>query len=339
MITIVPGPLTLEAKRAAIQKEVRAIFESYFAKAATTRVWFPARLPQRNEMAKYGSRVSDETRDILLGFLGVESFVDDYVAQGIQVAGNSATVREIYIQWGFEEKRHGQTLRHCLIDSGLYPQDWVDRYLTECAEDQWTFERQTGYEATPLLASAYAIFQERQTRKNYTIMRMRLWEEYGRPEDRAGRRLFPAIAGAIRFVETDEGAHEAHFSNLTSVYLKYMPDQTLEALMKVSSHYRMPIIQIPNGEEFVRAVHSIGMDSPRDVISQVMTPALTSMGLESRLALRKAVENFKNMPEGAVLQLPGKPIEDLPEGTASVIYEMKPTGEFVLVGAAPQAEE
>ena len=339
MITIVPGPFTLEAKKAAIQKEVRAIFESYFARAATTRVWFPARLPQRNEMAKYGSRVSDETRDILLGFLGVESFVDDYVAQGIQVAGSSATIREIYIQWGFEESRHGQTLRHCLIDSGLYSQDWVDRYLTECAEDQWTFERQTGYEGTPLLVSAYAIFQERETRRAYTIIRTRLWEEYGCPTDQVGRRLFPAIAGAIRYVESDEGAHEAHFSNITSVYLKYMPDQALEALMKVSSHYRMPVLQLPNGEEFIRAVHGIGLDSPRGVLTQVVTPALASMGLESHLALRKAVENFKKLPEGAVLQLPGKPVEDVPEGTASAIYEMQPTGEFVLVEADLQAEE
>jgi len=46
--------------------------------------------------------------------------------------------------------------------------------------------------------------------------------------------------------------------------------------------------------------------------------------------LRRAVENFQNLPEDAVVQLPGNPIRDLTKGVASAIYEMKPTGDFVL---------
>ena len=332
MVTVVPGPFTRRAKQAAIQKEVREHYEAYFVKAARTRAWFPDRLPQRNEMAGYGHLVTGESRELLLGFMGVESFVDDYVFEGIKLAGNSITTRQIYIQWGFEERRHGQTFRHALIDSGLYTQEWVDHYLEEVSEDQWTFKRQTGYEATPLLAAAYAIFQERQTRWHYAALRMRLWREYGSPTNQAGRRLFPAIAGAIRFPEVDEGAHEANFSSIVHIYLKYMPDQALDALMKVSTRYRMPVVQLPNGEQFVEAVLAAGMNDGRAIINQIMNPALARMGLESRRALRRAVENFQNMPEGAVVQLPGKPIPDLPKGGASAIYEMRPTGDFVLAG-------
>jgi hypothetical protein len=281
-------------------------------------------------MARYGHLVSSESRELLLGFLGVESFVDDYVFAGINAAGNSVTTRQTYILWGFEERRHGQTFRHALIDSGLYTQEWVDHYLAELSEDRWTFERQTGYEATPLLASAYAMFQERQTRWNYAALRMRLWREYGNPKDQDGRSLFPAIAGAIRFPEIDEGAHEANFSSIVRIYLKYMPDQALDALMKVSTRYRMPVVHLPNGDQFVEAVLAAGMGVARDIISQIMNPALARMGLEGRRALRRAVENFQNLPEGAVVQLPGKPIRSLPEGVASAIYEMRPTGDFVL---------
>ena len=338
MVTIIPGPYTMQAKQAAIQKDVRKHYEEYFEKAVRTRSWFPDRLPQRNEMARYGHLVSSDSREILLGFLGVESFVDDYVFSGINAAGSSTTTRQIYIEWGFEERRHGQTFRHALIDSGLYTQEWVDRYLAEVAEDQWTFDRQTGYEATPLLASAYAMFQERQTRWNYTALRMRLWREYGSPTDQAGRNLFPAIAGAIRFPEIDEGAHEANFSSIVHIYLKYAPDQALDALMKVSNRYRMPIVNLPNGELFVQAVLAAGMGVARDVISEIMNPALARMGLESRGALRRAVVNFQNLPEGAAVQLPGKPLGDLPEGVASAIYEMMPTGDFVLVNQDEGAE-
>ena len=54
--------------------------------------------------------------------------------------------------------------RHALIDSGLYPQEWVNDYLEETPKGQWTSELQTGYDGMPLVGSAYAIFQERQTR-------------------------------------------------------------------------------------------------------------------------------------------------------------------------------
>ena len=227
MVTVISGPFTIEGKQAAVQKEVKASYESYFAKAARTRMWFPDRLKERHEMASYGHFICDETKEILLGFLGVESYVDDYVFEGINLAGDSLSTRGLYIQWGFEERRHGQTFRHCLIDSGLYTQGFVDKYLAEAGEYQWTFKTQTGYESTPLRAAAYAIFQERHTRWNYTYIRRRIWEEYGCPTNPNGQPVYPAIAGALRFPEIDEGAHEANFTNIVSIYMKYFPDLAL----------------------------------------------------------------------------------------------------------------
>ena len=43
-------------------------------------------------------------------------------------------------------------------------------------------------------------------------------------------------------------------------------------------------------------------------------------------------------PEGAAVQLPGKPIQNLPEDSASAVYEMTPTGDFVLVGQDGSAD-
>ena len=57
----------------------------------------------------------------------------------------------------------------------------MDEYLYECSQDVWTFERQTGCEATPERGAAYAIAQERQTKRNYQAMQKRIWEEYGSP--------------------------------------------------------------------------------------------------------------------------------------------------------------
>ena len=293
-------------------------------------MWFPDRLKERSEMADYGHFISEESKEILLGFLGVESYVDDYVFDGITNAGDSLSTRGLYIQWGFEERRHGQTLRHCLIDSGLYTQGFVDDYLEKASEYQWTFKIQTGHEGTPLNAAAYAVFQERQTRWNYTHLRRNIWEEYECPTNSDGHPVYPAVAGALRFPETDEGAHEANFSNIVRIYLKYFPDLALEALMQVTTHYRMPVVQLPNAEDFIRCVLAAGMGDSRPVINEVMKPALQRMGLADRTALRKAVKNFRLLPEHAVVHLQGKPLSDMPSGEDISVYEMLPSGDFIL---------
>lgn len=330
MVDVVPGPFSLAGKQEAVQKEVKENYEAYFARAAKTRMWFPDRLTERDEMPAYGPLISDETREMLLGFLGVESFVDDYVFGGIKAAGDSVTTRALYVQWGFEERRHGQTFRHSLIDSGLYTQEFVDKYLAETAEYRWTFLEQTGYEETPLLAAAYAIFQERQTRWNYTQTRMHIWHEYGDPTDSNGNRIYPAIAGAIRFPEIDEGAHEANFTNIVRIYMKYFPEMTLDALMKVSSHYRMPVVELPNGEEFVKCLLAAGIGHGRQVINEVLNPTLEKMGLSNRQALREAVKNFRLLPENAIVHLEGKPLDGIIPDAATQIYAMAPSGDFIL---------
>ena len=145
MVDQLTGPFTTEAKQLAVQKEVKANYETYFARAAITRMWWPDRLVERNQMAEYGPLVSERTKEILLGFLGVESVVDDYVFSGIQAAGDSVSTRELYMQWGFEERRHGQTFRHSLIDSGLYSQQYVDKFcgiLLFFKADKQTFNTQ-----------------------------------------------------------------------------------------------------------------------------------------------------------------------------------------------------
>ena len=48
---VIPGPYSVEARQAAVQKDIDANYESYFAKSAKTRMWFPDRLKERDEMA------------------------------------------------------------------------------------------------------------------------------------------------------------------------------------------------------------------------------------------------------------------------------------------------
>ncbi len=326
MVYLVTNPWTLQGRNTAIQKAVGAIYDQYFAKGPR---WVAKHLPQRAEMREYGSKVSPESREILLGDYGVESFIEDYAVSAIRASGDSRGTRQIYTQWVFDETRHSKALWYCLTDSGLYSHEELDEYAYECGQDVWTFERQTGHEATPERGAAYAIAQERQTKRNYQEMQRRLWQEYGSPADAAGRPVFPAIAGVCRTLATDEGFHEGVFRQITRAYLKFWPDRALQAMWDVYERYRMPMVKLPNAEAFLHAVLSTGIDSARSVIRDVLDPSYAAMGLESRAALKRAARESWDLPEGSVIQVGGEPSPDVSEG--AVPYKMNPDGSLVPV--------
>ena len=205
-------------------------------------------------------------------------------------------------------------------------------YTYQCSQDHWTFELQTGHEATPARGAAYAIAQERQTKKNYRDMRHRIWEEYGSPKDADERPVYPAIAGVLGTLATDEGYHEGVFRRIARVYLKFWPDQALQAMWDVYEKYRMPMVKLPNAEAFLDAVLSTGIDSPRAVIKDVLKPTYESLGLESRAAVRRAARESWDLPEGAVIQVGDTLDPDISED--AIPYRMNSDGTFTPVTAA-----
>jgi hypothetical protein len=321
MVYTISAPWTASGRNIAIQKAIGEIYERYFAKGPR---WVAKHLPQRAQMREYGARVSPESKEILLGDYGVESFIEDYAVLAIRASGDSRSTRQTYTQWIYDETRHSKALWYCLIDSGLYTHRQLDDYTYECSQDVWTFERQTGCEATPERGAAYAIAQERQTKRNYQAMRLRLWNEYGSPRDAADKPVYPAIAGVCQELATDEGFHEGVFRQITRVYLKFWPDKALQAMWEMYERYRMPIVKLPNAEAFISAVLSTGIDSARSVVRDVLQPTYTAMGLESRAALKRAARDSWDLPEGSVLQIGDEPPPDLSEG--AVPYRMNPDG-------------
>jgi len=275
-------------------------------------------------MGDWAACITPDTREILLGDYGVESFIEDYARLAIQASGDSISTRQVYTQWIFDETRHSKALWHCLVDSGLCTQQQMDEYTYECGQDIWTFERQTGCEATPERGAAYAIAQERQTKRNYQVMQKRIWGEYNSPADAEGRPVYPAIAGVCRTLSIDEGFHEAVFRQITLAYLEFWPDKAIQAMWDVYQKYRMPIVKLPNVEVFFATVLSTGVESPRSVIKDVLQPTYEALGFESRAALKKAARDSWDLPENAVLQIGDRPPDNLPEG--AVPYVMAPDG-------------
>ena len=330
MVQQMRNPWTAQGRNLAIQKAVAEIYGRYFQRGPR---WIAKHLSQRTEMGDWAGRVSSETAEILLGDFGVESFIEDYARMAILASGDSYATRQIYTQWVFDETRHSKALWYCLVDSGLQTQAGMDEYLYQCGQDIWNFERQTGHEVTPERGAAYAIAQERQTKRNYREMQKRIWVEYGQPTNGDARPTYPAIAGVCGVLATDEAFHEGVFREITRAYLKYWPDIALQAMWDVYERYRMPLVKLPNAEAFLEAVLSTGIDSSRQVVAEILQPTYEALGLESRAAIRKAAKNSWDLPEGAVIQVGDKPSEDWSEGT--IPHSMNSDGTFTrLVPAA-----
>jgi hypothetical protein len=315
-------PWTIGGRNIAIQKAIHRIYEDYFAKGPR---WIAKYLPQRSQMSLYARHIDDDVREVIVGDYGIESFVEDYAEAAMGASRNNPATMQTYVQWVFDETRHSQALWYCLVDSGLSTSRELQEYRDLCAEDHWTFERQTGYEGTPVRAAAFAIAQERQTKKNYRNLQRKIWHMYGRPMA-SGRAVYPAISGVCQVLATDEGYHEAVFRRITRAYLKYWPDKALQAIWEMYERYREPIVNLPNAEAFMDAILSSGIDSPRAVIKQVLEPTYVALGLENRAALRRAAKQSWDLPDGAVLHF-GDESND--ESVAGIPYKMLPDGNLV----------
>ena len=314
-------PWTQGGREFRIQQEVAKIYARYFQ---TGPRWNAKHLSQRGEMEKWASLLSVETVEMLVGNYGIESFVEDYAEMTVLAAGDSVATKGIYTQWVFDETRHSLALWYSLVDSGLRTHAELDEYRYQCGQDTWTFERQTGHEATPERGAAYAIAQERQTKRNYQDLAKRIWVEYGEPRDGDGRPVYPAIAGVCQILARDEGFHEGVFRDITRVYLTFWPEKALQAMWDVFERYRMPIVKLPNAEAFLHAVLSTGIDSRRNVPVNVLLPTYNGLWLETRSAVRRAAENSLDLPEGAVLQIGDETPDYWSEG--AVPYRMSPNG-------------
>ena len=184
---------------------------------------------------------------------------------------------------------------------------------------------------TPLGVACYAMVQERATYYNYEETRKRIRAEYGLPEKlteverQQGRQI--GAAHAVKLVANDEIAHHGIFLEMVKIYLRYLPYDTLDTLLKVIKGFKMPALNlIPNASDLAAFMQRTLMHTPLKQVRFVQNPILDALGLQGRRALERAVQESKLLPAGL--------------GPEHVVLGR--TGEFVIATrpelAAPPAE-
>jgi len=302
MPLVVHGPWTHEGRKLAIQKECRQHFENYFTKAMKIRNWVPNELPLA-EMHEFGHMLSPDTVTMIQAYLGVEEYIGDYVQGGLELFHNDRVRRNLQLAWGMEELKHGWAWELVLLHSGQRTEDQLKEYIEEVISHRWTIrENHPGLE-TPLGVLCYTMVQERATYFNYDEMRKRIRQEYGLPErastEERQRGHQIGAAGAFQIVGRDEIAHHGIFLELTRIHLRYLPDETMETLLKVFRGFTMPALDfIPDAALLEDAMRRTRLHTPRKQVTEVNNPILEALGLDNKRALERGVQEAKKLPPG-----------------------------------------
>lgn len=297
---IIKGPWTQAARQLAIDKECLQHFIDYFGKAMKTRRWSPWHDLPIEEMKKFGQHLTQETINLIEGFLGIEEYVGDYVEEGLEMFRNNRLRKHLQLQWGSEELKHGVAWEKTLLHSGARTEEQLQEYCDKVQEHRWTIKNHPGADH-PLGVTIYAMVQERATFFNYQETRARIRAEYGLPQnatDEERTRGYEVGASeAFRVVGVDEIAHHGIFLQIVQTHLKYLPEKTLDAIQQVFQGFQMPSLRlIPNARNFIRAVAKTGIHNAERHLQFIHNPVLKSLGLEDHEAFNRAVQAAKLLP-------------------------------------------
>lgn len=298
---IIKGPWTREARQSALDREVLELYIEYFGRAMQVRNWSPWHNFPLEEMREWGKRLSAETINLIEGFLGVEEYVGDYVLESLEVFRDNRTRRNMQLQWGAEEAKHGVAWELVLKHSLARTEEQLKAYLDKVRDHRWSLKQHPGAD-TPLGVNAYAMVQERATYFNYQEMRERIREEYGLPSNPTAeeqkRGCEVGASEAFRVVGLDEIAHHGIFLKVIQTYIKYFPSMAFETLTHVFHGFEMPaLLIIPNARAFLRAVRRTEFYSGDIHREHVQNPVLKSLGLDGLEAFEKAVQLARKLPD------------------------------------------
>ncbi len=201
-------------------------FVRFFDEAEEKRRWNPLRdVP----WDKIDANAPEELAVCAETFLGVESFLPDYITGGLEVLRSSSVGQRWFsANWGYEELKHSMALMEYLMRSGKRTEEQMLDFQASLMTQAWKppFE-------TPRRMTIYGMLQEMAT---FVI--------YLRHEKLAKQHGDEALATIYRLNARDECAHARFYEDIVRVYLSEDREGTLLDIAHVAKHFEMPGVGI-----------------------------------------------------------------------------------------------
>jgi acyl-[acyl-carrier-protein] desaturase len=304
------GQLAESSKRPLIERdadlkvvETEQLMKSLDRNARSS--WHPEKSIPIDEIKQMGHYLSEDTINILEGFLGIEEYIGDFMRGGLQGLRRRPQRRRQQLLWGREEFIHGMTLENVLKYSGARTQAQIDTYQEQLLENEWSVSQHKGM-TDEIGGALYPLGQERVTEVSYYLVKGRVRAEYGLPEEKTAKereRGFQyGAAEALNRIMLDEGQHHGYYSGLViRGYLPNFPVETLERLLLVLENFDMPSIRfLPNGHEYIRSVKAAGLHlAPEKFNEMVILPMITPMGFEDKSQIQPTIDRLKELGAAA----------------------------------------
>jgi acyl-[acyl-carrier-protein] desaturase len=262
--------LSLAERRRIIARSLDSLFRWYRERSQAKRTWNPDTSFEWRALTRIG-----DTRllNIIEGYYAVEQFAPDYSAETISRNRDVYARSQFQMQWGSEEAKHADTLRNVLVYSKHRSDDWMFDYTETLRRVKWTPPF-----TDPIEQTLYTVLQERATQVNY----INLAKLVRRGDPLFGGTAEPVIANVAVTLAADEAAHFNFFLEAARLYLYYLPEQTLQALVNVLHEFVMPASEIiPGYERFIADLYAANLFGPRIYGREVAVYCLAQLGVRS----------------------------------------------------------
>ena len=281
--------LSREERERQVERAFAGLYRWYVARSQKMRNWNPDSDFAWGEMK---ADHSDDVVQLIEGFFAVEQYTPDYTSEILQIVRRSSGRSNFQLRWGAEEERHANTWENALLFSRRRSPDEIEHYKWQLRNNAWTLPW-----ADPLHMMLYTVFQERATQINYLNFAKIARGESDNPAF-AGD-IDPVLAAACTKLAVDEAAHYAFFLEGARLYLYYQPEETLQAIHDVITHFAMPAQNIiPNWPQVAETIYRAGVYGPRVFQRDVIGPVFDNLTIAGKKALESGIKRTREIPNG-----------------------------------------
>jgi acyl-[acyl-carrier-protein] desaturase len=226
-----------------LSEKIYREYMSFFEKAERTRRWsvfndVPWELAERTQKDE-ALALCAET------FCGVEMYLPDYVAQGINIVRDSFGQAWFGANWAYEESKHSLVLQEYLLRTGQRTFEEIQEYQRQVLTKHWHKPFTTARQMT-----IYGAIQEMTT---FVI--------YNKQERMAREKGDQLLGDIYALIARDEIAHCRFYEKVTSLLLEEDPAGVKADLAFVFRHFTMPAHDLlPNYGARVEVMRTAGID-------------------------------------------------------------------------------
>ncbi|MBX7098429.1 MAG: acyl-ACP desaturase [Myxococcaceae bacterium] len=178
-------------------------------------------------------------------FCGVEMYLPDYVEGHLDMFKDNFARSWFAANWGYEESKHGLTLREYLVRSGHRTDEQMHAYADRILSQRWKRPFPTARQMT-----AYGVVQEMTTFIIYK-KQQQLCEQQGQD----------GLAGIYKLIAKDEMAHTRYYEIILGHYFDDDREGTLKDIAEVFYNFTMPAYElVPDYDSRVEVMRTAGID-------------------------------------------------------------------------------